>query len=67
MYNDGKTYFTNYVDKKFNNVNSNGENVGAINLKVPFHFSFLKNCRNLVQHETSKFLLFEVFGSANKT
>ena len=35
--------FTNYVDVKSNNVNPNGENIIAINLKV-FHFFFLENC-----------------------
>ena len=40
-----KNIFTNYVDTKSNTVNSNIENVVAINLK-PFHFSFLEICRN---------------------
>ena len=35
--------FANCVDTKSNNVNSNGENVVAINLKL-FHFFFVENC-----------------------
>ena len=41
VWNDGKNQFTQYVDTRSNNVNSNGENVVAINLKL-FHFFFLK-------------------------
>ena len=35
-----KTNSLNYVDVKFNNVNSNSENIIGINLKL-FHFFFL--------------------------
>ena len=31
------------IDMEFNDVNSNGENVVAINLKL-LHFFFLENC-----------------------
>ena len=43
VWNDGRNKFTNYVDTRSNNVNPNGENVVAINLKL-FQFFFLKNC-----------------------
>ena len=55
-----------YVDTKSNNVNSNNGNVVAINQK-PLHFSFLENCRNWIQDETSKLFLFGNFPSASKT
>ena len=41
--NDSKTLITTYVDIEFNNVNPNGENVGAINCNH-FLLFLVENC-----------------------
>ena len=55
-----KTNSLLYVDMESNNVYSNGKKIIAINLKL-FYISFLENCSNWVQDETSKFLCLEFF------
>ena len=55
-----KNLFTNYVDMEFNNVNSNSENVVAINLKL-FHFSVLKIVEIEFKMKLQRFSCLEFF------
>ena len=50
----------NYVDVKSNNVNSSGENIIAINLKL-FHFSLLKIVEIEFKMKLESFFWFGIF------